>query len=451
MALESFFSPKAVAVVGASRNPAKVGHVVFRNFLEGGFQGKVYAVNPNAESLFGHPCFKSIADIPEKVDLAVLCVPAAMVPKAIEECGKKRIFAAIVLAGGFREVGNSKGEEALVAAAKRWRVRVIGPNCLGVFDPASGVDTVFLPRYKLERPGLGSIAFISQSGAVGSVVMDWMAMKGYRISKFISYGNASDVDETELLEVLAADEQTKVICCYFEGLKGGRAFYEAAKRVSAKKPIVVLKGGVTAAGSTAALSHTGSLAGETAVYSAAFKQAGIIEARDIEQLFDYARVLATQPAPRGSRVQVITNGGGFGILLTDWLSTVGLPMAEMKPEGIAKLKAQLPDYVVLKNPMDLVGDVDAERYRIAVSAALADPGVDMLAVIVLLQTPALTADVVEVIAEEAEKRSKPLIVISAGGRYTEVLKKSLEDMGIPTFSYPERAAEALKALLAKKK
>ncbi len=447
MALDAFFSPRTVAIIGVSRNPQKVGHVVYRNFLEGGFSGKVYAVNPNAESLFGHPAYKSIADIPERVELAVICVPAELVPRALEECGRKRVPAAIVLAGGFKEVGAAKLEAALAAAAKKGKVRVLGPNCLGVLDPASGVDTVFLPRYKLERPGVGSIAFITQSGAVGSVVLDWMAMKGYKLSKFVSYGNAADVDETELLESLAADPQTKVICCYFEGLKDGRAFFEAAKRVALKKPIIVLKGGVTDAGAKATLSHTGSLAGETAVYSAAFKQAGIIEARDIEQLFDYARVLATQPVPRGARVQIITNGGGFGILLTDWLSTLGLPLAQMKPETLAKLKLQLPEYVVLKNPMDLVGDVDAQRYRVALAAALADPGVDVVAVIVLFQTPALTADVVEVIAEEAEKRAKPVIVVSAGGRYTEVLKKSLEDLGIPTFSYPERAAEAIKALV----
>ncbi|MCK4714587.1 MAG: CoA-binding protein, partial [Candidatus Aenigmarchaeota archaeon] len=326
------------------------------------------------------------------------------------------------------------------------KMRAIGPNCVGVVDPYTGVDTFFLPRYKLERPEEGSVAFISQSGALGSVVLDWMAMKGYTISKFISYGNALDVDEADLTEYLASDPKTSVICCYFEGLKQGRKFYDTLKRVSGKKPVIIIKGGRTEEGTQAVSSHTGSLAGSREVHSAAFQQAGGIEARTLEELFDFARVLATQPSPKGNRVQVITDGGGFGVLTTDWLIESKLVMARMDRKTAASLKKAFPPHVVIKNPLDLTGDATVERYHLAIDAAIHDPNVDMIAVIALFQIPTLTADIVDVISAASDRSSKPIIVISAGGRFTEVLKKTLEDSGVPTFSYPEKAARALKAL-----
>ncbi|MBI4175750.1 MAG: CoA-binding protein [Candidatus Aenigmarchaeota archaeon] len=442
--LDYFFSPKSIAVVGASRNPSKIGHVVFRNFIEGKFKGRLYPVNPNAEELFGHKCHKSILEIKGRIDLAIITIPAALVLEAIDQCGKKKIPAVIIITAGFRETGNADLEEKLKGKLEKYRIRAMGPNCLGVYDPYSDVDTFFLPRYKLVRPARGEIAFISQSGATGSVTMDWMAMKNYKISKFISYGNAADVDESELVEYLAKDPKTKVICCYFEGVSRGRRFFEVAKKT--RKPIIVLKGGTTEAGTRAVASHTGSLAGSAAVYASMFSQTGIIQAADIEQVFDYARVLSTQPIPKGNRVQVITNGGGFGVLTTDWLIKNGLVMAQMDPKSMDKIRKVSPPYVTLKNPIDLTGDTDAERYRVAISAAMDDPGVDMLITIILLQVPNLSADIIDILSEFSNERKKPMIVISSGGRYTEVLKKSMEDFGIPTFSYPQGAAEALKAL-----
>jgi acyl-CoA synthetase (NDP forming) len=325
-------------------------------------------------------------------------------------------------------------------------MRAIGPNCLGIFDPLTGVDTIFLPRYKLERPKAGEIAFISQSGAVGSVVLDWMGRKGYSISKFVSYGNAIDVDEADLAEYLAHDHKTKVICAYFEGVREGRKFFEIAKKISKKKPFVVIKGGITEAGNKAVVSHTGSLAGSAKVYAAAFKQAGVIQAEDMEDLFNYARTLARQPVPRGDRIQIITDGGGFGVLLADHIIENGLKLAEMSKENIEELRKQFPNYVILKNPMDLTGDTDAKRYELALDAAMKDPNVDMIGLIVLLQVPRLSADVVETIINAYKKMEKPIFVISAGGEFTEVLKKSLEEFGVPTFSYPQSAAKAMRIL-----
>lgn len=446
MNMDYFFNPKSVAVIGASRFPKEVGHVIFRNFTEEGFGGKAFPVNPNTDRILGRRCYPSILKIKERVDLAVITVPARIVPLVLEECGKKGVPAAIIISAGFKEIGNKKLEKRIEKILKKYRIKCIGPNCLGIFDPYSQVDTFFLPRYKLERPGRGDIAFISQSGALSSVVMDWMAMKGYRISKFISYGNAVDLDEADLIEYLARDKKTRVICAYFEGVKRGRRFFEIAQTVSRKKPIIILKGGATDEGNKATLSHTGSLAGSAEVHSAAFRQAGIIEAKDLEQIFDFARVFSTQPRPKGNRVQVITDGGGFGVLAADSLVRNNLVLTKMRKDSINKLKKGLPPYVVLKNPIDLTGDADVERYRISIDAALDDPNVDMIVLIILFQIPTLTSEIVEIVSAANKRRKKPMVVIAAGGRYTEVLKKTLEDSGVPTFSYPGRSAEALRAL-----
>ncbi len=444
--LDYFFNPKRVAIIGASRHPRKVGHVIFRNFLEGKFKGEVFPVNPNADDILGHRCYDSVSQIKEKIDLAVITIPAQIVPRAIEECGRKKIKSVIIVTGGFKEIGNIELERDVEKKLKKHGIRGIGVNCLGVFDPYSGVDTIFLPSYKLERPGKGGISFITQSGAIGSVILDWMAMKGYSISKFISYGNATDIDEAELIEYLVRDKKTKVICIYLEGVRRGRTFYELIKKNSKKKPIIILKAGLTAEGSKAVSSHTGSLAGAKEIYGAVFKQSGAIQAHDLEQLFDFARVLSTQPKPNGNRVQVITDGGGFGILTVDALINNGMVLADMRPQTHKLLEKHVPRHVVIKNPIDLTGDTDSERYRIAIEASLNDPNVDMIAVITLFQVPSLTPDIVEVVAEANAKNKKPIIAIAAGGRYTEVLKKSLESYGVPTFSYPDRAAEALRAL-----
>ena len=444
--LDYFFRPKSVAIIGASRDPKKIGHVIFRNFVEGKFSGKIFPINPNAAELFGHRCYPNVLSVEERIDLAVVTIPGPIVPQALEECGKKGIPAAIIIAGGFKEIGNVDLENQVASILKKYNIRAIGPNCLGLYDPYSNVDTFFLPRYKLERPGKGKIAFISQSGALGSVVLDWMAMKGYKISKFVSYGNAVDVDEADLTQYLADDKDTDVICAYFEGVKEGRKFYDIAKKVSKKKPVIVLKGGTTSEGTTAVASHTGSLAGSAEIYSTAFKQAGIIQVRDLEQIFDFARVLSTEPCPKGNRVQIITDGGGYGVMTTDWVIKNGLQLAKMSQASIDKIKKACPPHVIVKNPIDITGDADTERYRLAIEAAVEDPNVDMIAVIILFQIPTLTPDVVDTVSAISDRKQKPLIVIAAGGRYTEVLKKSLEDFGVPCFSYPEGAALALKAL-----
>lgn len=446
MSLDYFFSPKSVAVIGASRHPGEPGHVIFRNFFEGPFKGKVYPVNPSADELLGHRCYKSVLSIPGKIDLAVIVVPARLVPQVLKDCAKKRVPAAIVISAGFKEIGNKKLEDEVKKIARNGKIRIVGTNCIGIFVPKTGVDTVFNPTYKLERPQKGNIAFVTQSGAIGTVVLDWMAMKGYTLSKFVSYGNATDVDETDLIEYLAKDKDTSVVCAYFEGLDRGRKFFETARKLSKNIPIIAQKGGTTEAGQKAVSSHTGSLAGSAEVCSAAFRQAGIVQAEDLEELFDFARVLSTQPVPKGKRVQIITDGGGFGVLMSDGLVKNGMELASLNKVSVARMKRQLPPYFVISNPLDLTGNATSEYYATALEHAVNDPGVDMIALIVLFQIPGLTPEVIETIIEINKKSSKPIIVISAGGRYTEVLKKSLEDSGVPCFSYPERAARAMRVL-----
>ena len=443
--LDYLFTPKSVAVIGASRSPKKAGHVIFRNFIDEDFKGMIYPINPNIDEMFGYKCYPSVLKVKGEIELAVLAVPAALVPKALEECGRKRIPAAIIISSGFKEIGKHNLENKIKEIVNKYNIRVLGPNCLGVYNPYSGVDTIFNPRYKLERPEEGHIAFISQSGATMSVILDWITMKGYRASKFISYGNAADIDEAELIEYLTKDKQTSVICVYLEGVKNGRRFFNALKN-SSKKPIIVLKGGETKAGSRAVTSHTGSLAGEAEVYEAAFKQTGTVISRDLEQIFDFARVLSTQPKPKGRRVQIITDGGGFGVLTVDWLIKNGFEIAKMKKESIQKLRKIMPSYIILGNPIDLTGNVTTEMYRASMEAALNDNNIDAIILIILFYPPNLTSDVVEAVIEESKRKKKPILVISAGGRYTEVLKKFLEDDGVPCFSYPERAIHALKAL-----
>jgi len=274
--MKTFFSPKSVAIIGASRDTQKLGYVVLENFVKGKFRGKIYPVNPNAKSILGKKAYPTVIDVKDSIDLAVIIVPAQIVPLVLTDCVKKQIPSVVIISGGFSEVGNIRLENELQRVLKGSSTRIIGPNCLGVFDASTDTDTLFLSRSRLRRPKSGSIAFISQSGAVASTMIDWLAYQDIGISKFISYGNALDVNEADLVDFLSKDTQTNAIAVYLEGAKDGRALLTAAKK--SEKPVIVLKAGKTDVGSKAVVSHTGSLAGAAEVYSGAFKQAGIIEA-----------------------------------------------------------------------------------------------------------------------------------------------------------------------------
>ena len=449
MSLEPFFKPKTVAVIGVSRQPRKFGQVIFKNFKDSEFKGKVFPVNPKAEAILGTKAYASVNEIPDEVDLAVIAVPAAVVPSVIDECLSKGVKAAVIISGGFKEIGDegAKLEQEIKTKIKGRTLRLIGPNCIGVFDPTSHVDTLFLPTYKLRRPKRGSIAFISQSGAFGSAVLDWAASQEIGISKFISIGNKADVDEVDLLNYLSEDPLTKCITLYVESIDQGRKFLEAASKVLCRKPIVVLKGGVTKAGARAAMSHTGSLAGSAKIYEGAFKGAGVIQALTVDELFDYARALAYQPVPKENGLAIVTNGGGFGVISSDEASRQGLNLSDFSQSTIVTVKASLPDYALPHNPLDLVGDADVQRYRVALDAVSADASVGIILVIVLLQTSFIESDVVDAISEANVASGKPIIVCTIGGDFTQILGKMLEDDRIPSYPTPERAVKAISALI----
>lgn len=442
--LKAFFEPEAVAVIGASKDPNKIGYCIFKSFVDN-FKGPVYPVNPNAAVILKKICYPDVTEIPKPVDLAVIAVPAEKVPKVIESCVKKKIRAAVIISAGFGEAGKKDLEEKVLKAAKG-KIRIIGPNCLGIYDTFSKVDTLFLPQPKLGRPKQGGIGFISQSGAVGSVILDYLASEGRGISKFISYGNAIDVNENDLLDYLSEDESTKVICFYLEGAKDGRKMMEIAKRTVKKKPILVIKGGKTKEGTRAVSTHTGALAGNDDVYDAAFKQCGMIQVENVKDMFYFADALSTQPIPKGARVQIITNGGGYGVLSTDALIKEGLTSAEMTEKTKKKLKELMPNYAIISNPLDLTGDANMKRYEIALDAVGQDPNVDAVLCVTLFQTVSLEPEVVRVVRAFANKHLKPIVVCSGGGEYAQKLMKEMEEGAVPVFDSPDVAAKALKCL-----
>lgn len=447
MSLDSFFNAQSIAIIGVSRDPNKIGHVIFRNFVDGGYQGKIFVVNPNAESILNYHSYASVLDIQENIELAIVAVPAEVVHKVLDECGKKKIQNVIVVSAGFKEVGNFKLEKQLETVIKKYRLRVIGPNALGMFDAYSKIDSLFLPRFRMSRPKEGVISFVCQSGAVGSSVVDLATAQGYGFAKFISYGNAVDIDETDLIEYLGNDDKTKVICLYIEAVKNGRRFLEVCKKVSKKKPIIAIKGGVTEAGAKATLSHTGSLAGSAEIYFGAFKQAGIIHAKNLEYMFDFAKILEKCIKPKGGRLQIITNGGGYGILAIDAAVKDGIELAELS-HGIKKeLRKQLPSIININNPLDLAGDATSGRYKLCMDACMREKNVDVMLIIVLVQTPLIGTDIVDVLVEANDLKKKPIVVVSAGGEYTEVMRKNLEENGIPTYTYPEDAVRSVQQLV----
>jgi len=446
--IEPFFNPRSVAIIGASAKQKKIGYVIAKNFVES-FKGKFFMVNPSTKEIFGHESYPSVKSIPEEVDMAVIAIPAPVVPDVLEECGEKGVKAAIVISGGFKEIGDdgAKLEEKLVEISQKHGIRLIGPNCMGVFDSTSMVDTLFIPRYRLGRPPKGKVAFISQSGASGIAFLDWAAGERIGISKFVSYGNAADVSEADLLEFLVNDEETKVIAMYLEGIKEGREFVEAASELTKTKPVLVLKSGSTSAGARAALSHTGVLAGSDEIFDAVVRQTGIIRVYDWEEMFDLARVLALQPAAKGNRVAVITNGGGAGVMVSDEIEKLGLKLADLDEKTTAGLKATFPSHVIVRNPIDLTGDADNERYRVAIEAALGDKFVDALLLVCIPHTPAVDLEsFVDMVVDSSGKSGKPLVVCLPGGRVSLEIRELFEDYGIPTYPTPRRATLSLCAL-----
>ena len=428
---EALFRPKAVAVVGASTQPEKLGFQVFRNLVEAGFDGPVHPVNPKADAILGRKAFPGVADLPEGVDLAVIIVPARLVPETLRVCGRKGTRAAIVISGGFSESGpeGERLQQEAVAAAREAGIGLVGPNCQGVNNPYHGLCASW-PLLTTR----GAVAVISQSGTVGAALMDWAAQEELGVSAFVSMGNRADLDESDLLDYFAADPNTRAIAFYLEGIKSVPRFLRAV--AACPKPVVVLKAGRTPKGRKAAESHTRSLAGRDEIYEGAFRQYRIHRAATLEELYDATKALAYLSRPAGKRIGIITSSGGSGILATDAAEMAGLDVAPLPEVLRAALKPVLPPHCTVANPLDLTGDATAAMYRQVVEAAA--PHFDSLVIIFGDPIPG---------AAEVIPAGSPHAVICLGGAEVEREERArMHRKGIPTFPTPERGILALSHL-----
>lgn len=446
MSLTEFFNPNTVAVIGASTNSKKLGYAVLENLVAGGFAkvGKVYPVNPTAQEILGLQAYPTVQEVPGSIDLAVIVIPYMYVPEALRTCGEKGIPAVIVISAGFREAGREglERELELIEIANQYGIRLIGPNCLGVIDTFTPLNASF----SAGTPPSGPMAFMSQSGALGTAVLDISLAGRLGLSKFVSLGNKADVDEIDLLKAWEDDPHTSVIMIYSEGMSNGQEFINTARQVTAKKPVVAIKSGVTQSGSRAVSSHTGSLAGSEQAYHAAFRQAGVLRAESMEALFDIALALGYQPLLQGDRIAIITNAGGPGILATDALERSGLSLARFENETITTLAQYLPDAASAANPVDVLGDARADRYSLALETIVADPNVDGLLVVLTPQAMTEIEATADAIGRLSKTIDKPIITSFMGEAKIESGVDRLETYGVPNYPFPERAALAFKGM-----
>ncbi len=436
--MSSFFRPRTVAVIGASEKPGGVGRALLENL--GTFHGTLYPVNGQRDTVLGKKAYRNIASVPTRVDLAVIATPAATVPGIIRECVQAGVGAAIVISAGFKESGatGTELEHQILEAIKGTSLRVIGPNCLGVMGPHVNLNATF----SKDMARTGNVAFLTQSGALGTAIIDWSLKEKVGFSAFVSIGSMLDIGWGDLIRHLGEDPQTHSIMIYMESVGDAPAFLAAVREVAPVKPIVVIKVGRTDAAAKAAASHTGALTGSDEVLDAAFNRAGVIRVATIEEFFSMAKVLAKQPLPRGPRLSIVTNAGGPGVLATDMLVECGAQLATLSPETLAELNKVLPAHWSHGNPIDILGDADAARYAAAVAVAAKDPGADGVLVILTPQAmtdPIATADLMRTYAK---MDGKPLLTSWMGGTRAKTGRSILNEAGIPMFDYPDEAARA---------
>lgn len=462
-----FFNPKSVAVVGASKKVNKAGQVIFKNFAEnkrrGVFKGELYPVNLHEEYILGYKSYPSLSKIPGEIELVVIVVPAAAVLSVMKEAAAKGVKAAAIITAGFSEIGNAELEKAVTAVAKKANIRVLGPNCLGVYDISTGVDMLFLPETKVlttgdefvatPRPMAGHIAMITQSGAFGAAALDYLTGRQLGVSKFVSFGNKCDVAEAEMLEYFLYDDQTWVIMLYAEAIEAGREFMRVAEKVTKRKPIVAFKSGRTKAGARAAASHTGAIAGSDKIYDAAFAQVGVMRAQDMEEFFDMGKAFAFQPPASGNNVAILTDAGGPGIMTVDECVLKGLTVNKFSDKVLEKFEdlkqgGKLPKFATTLNPVDVTGSATSEMFEVSAKILLDAPEVNGLLVLGLHHTPALQEDFVDRIANLVKNCTKPVVVCDIGETEMAMFIRSrFEKLGIPAYSSPEDAARAMAALV----
>src|SRR5579859_1396143 len=440
----SFFSPSSVALIGATDREGSVGCTVLRNLLQAGYKGRVFAVNPRRKEIIGLPCYAAIGDVPEAVELAVIVTPAATVPAIVAECVTAGVKAIVVISAGFKEMGADGAalERAIQSELRKGATRLIGPNCLGIMNPWLGLNATF--AHDIARPG--SVAFLSQSGALLTAILDWSLSEHVAFSAIVSTGSMLDVGWGDLLSFFGQDEKTESILLYMEFIGDARAFLSAAREVSFSKPIIVIKAGRSEAASKAAASHTGAMTGSDEVYDAAFRRCGVLRVDRIDELFHMADVLGKQPRPRGPKLTILTNAGGPGVLATDTLMAIGGELAPLSEASHQALDAFLPPHWSHANPIDILGDADPLRYSRASEIALRDLNTDGLLIILAPQGMTDPAQVAEGLKVHANLHGKPLLASWMGGQAVEAGINILNAAGIPVFSYPDSAARAFKSM-----
>ncbi len=444
--LDAIFSPESVAVIGASSTPGKVGHDIFSNILRGGYKGTLYPVNPTARSILSVRCYKTIGDIPDPIDLAMIILPPKAALTCVDECIQKEVKGIVIVSAGFKEVGGEGAviERQIAEKCVDAGIRLVGPNCLGVINPRAGVR--LNASFSSRMPKEGNISFISQSGALCTAVLDFAADRGFGFSKFISIGNKADVDELDLLRYYHQDPETDVIMIYMEELRFRPSFIEEVKDITSgdrPTPILVIKSGKTAAGAAAAASHTGSLAGSEAVYDAIFNQSGIIRVETVNDLFDLAVAFSTRKIPSGNHVAIITNAGGPGIIATDMTEISGLKLARFNPETTRKLHEFLPPTANFKNPVDVIGDASRDRYERSLEAVISDENVDGVLMILTPQSMTDAVGTAEAIVNIYQTTTKPILCTFMGVVDVSAGVKYLQDHHVPVYRFPEEAARVM--------
>ncbi|MCL5022821.1 MAG: acetate--CoA ligase family protein [Nitrospirae bacterium] len=442
--LDSLFEPRAIAVIGASHDPQKVGYAVLNNLLRFHYRGELYPVNPAGGEISGVKAFPRIAHIRRDVDLAVIAVPARFVADALLDCARAGVGAAVIISAGFKESGpeGMKREIELKRIAKEHDIRMLGPNCLGIINTANDMNATFaagmLPK--------GRIAFFSQSGALGIAVLDWAIGNDIGFSKFISLGNKTDLNEIDFIEYFVNDPGTDVILGYIEDVVDGKRFLASASKATRTKPIILLKSGGTAAGARAASSHTGALAGSETAFRAAFAQSGIIRADGMQDLFDTALAFAAGRLPRGDKLLIITNAGGPGIIAADASERLGLRLSQMSKETIESLAALLPANASLYNPVDIIGDARSDRYAAVLEKAIPDPLVDGILVILTPQAMVDVENTADIVISSSGKTDKPILTSFMGELRVRDSTEKFKACSIPNYPYPETAVKAFKSL-----
>jgi acetyltransferase len=440
--LEKIFNPRSIALIGASDETGSVGYALMKNLTELGYGGKVYPVNIRKKEILGFKAYQTVDQLPETVDLAIIATPAKTVPDVVEQCGKAGILGIIIISAGFKEIGpeGKALEDEILEIKKKYDLRILGPNCLGIIRPSTRLNATFIT--KMPKPG--NITFISQSGALGAAILDWAIHENIGFSNFVSIGSMIDVDFGDLIDYFGTDPNTRSILMYIEGITDAREFMSAARHFARTKPIIVVKAGRFSESARAAASHTGSLTGEDMVYDAAFKRAGLVRVEEIVDLFNCAEVLGTQPLPKGPNLAIITNAGGPGIMATDALIARGGKLAKLSQKTMDTLNNILPHYWSRGNPIDILGDAKADRYKAAVEACLNDENVDGLLIIYTAQAVADPVEVAKVIVELHKKkayRDKTILTSFMGYGAVEEANRIFNENNIPTYSTPEQAVK----------